>query len=184
MKRVVILYIIGIVVALITVSCSQKYEPPVGPTTDTLTVHDTLFDTILVPGDTVYVDTGHVDTVVIIRPGETDTITVTDTVFVPVDTNGTSSFCGTIEGAAKTLTWLVSKEPSTYRLTFQASVEKGQPPQSVTVAVDGTTTEWPVATQPTLILIKPLSQSTIVITSNVPPAYGHGITICLTIEKH
>jgi hypothetical protein len=63
------------------------------------------------------------------------------------------------------------------------SVEKGQPPQSVTVTIDGTSTEWPVATQPTLVLTQPLGQSTIVITSNVPPARGHGITVCLTIEK-
>ena len=40
MKRLVLLATLGIIAALAAVSCSQKYAPPVGPTTDTLYVHD------------------------------------------------------------------------------------------------------------------------------------------------
>lgn len=171
MKKPILIFVL----LVLTAGCAQKQQAPtapIDPGRDTLFIHDSIF----VPGDTLYVDTSRVDTVIIIRPGETDTV------FVPVDTNGTSSFCGTIESATKTLTWLVSKPIGTYRLTFQVSTERDKPPQSVTVTIDGAATEWTVATQPTLVLNRLLGQSEIVISSNVPPARGHGITICLTIE--
>lgn len=161
MRRLATLALCGIIAALITVSCSQKYETTTGPLVDTVTVHDT-----------VYVDTGC-----------TDTVTVIDTILVPNDSCGRQTFCGTIEGPTKALTWIVAKQPGRYRLIFQAATENDQPPQSVTVAVDGGDTTWSVASDPKLVLVRSLSESIITVTSNVPPARGHGITVCLTIKR-
>lgn len=161
MRRLATLTLFGIIAALIAASCSQKYAPPTGPLVDTVTVHDT-----------VYVDTGSVDTVMVI-----------DTIFIPNDSCGRQTFCGTIEGPTKTLTWIVAKRPDTYCLTFQAVTEKDQPPQSVSVTIDGSDTTWSVASDPKLVLVHSLSESVITVTSNTPPAYGHGLTICLSIKR-
>lgn len=166
MKRLLTMCILGIIATLVSMSCSQKYEPPTGQTTDTVTVHDTIHDTVTV------IDTLPPDTVIII-----DTVVITN----PKDS--TCQKCGTIEGSVKYITWNINRPAGTYILTFQATTEKDNPPQSLTVTVDGVATEWLVANQPMLVLTRTLSQSTIIVTSNTPHAYGHGITICLTIKR-
>lgn len=167
MKRIFILFILGIIATLVAVSCSQKLEPPTGPKTDTLTVHDTVHDTVTVT------DTLPPDTVIIV-----------DTIRIPND-DGYSKieFCSTIQGSTKSLNWLVSAAPGTYNLMFQAVTEKNQPKQSVSVTIDGVTTAWSVADESKLMLTRELGESAITVTSNTPPAYGHDITICLMIKR-
>lgn len=82
MKRLLLLFCIGLFSLLLSIGCSEEFRTPVEPAV----IYDTTFDTLLLPQDTVF-DTTFVgpDTVIdtIVIPPDTvvvyDTITVVDT---------------------------------------------------------------------------------------------------------
>lgn len=151
--------------ALLYAGCTQEYEPPVGPTPpDTVKVTDTL--TVI---DTVYVDTSHVDTVY-------------------VDTSGCtpSVVCGTICGSVKTFTVPLANVAGTYQVTVTVEADRDKPEQSVSICIN----DQPVATvsvvpSPALwsgtFALPP--RAVISVAPNIPPAAGHPLHVCMTIER-
>ena len=139
--------------------------------TDTVVQVDTLvqFDTI-VQGDTVLV----IDTLV-----QIDTVIV----YLP-DTSSTRTLCTRMGSNQKEIVWLLHLLEGPYRLEFSAYVERGQPPQRVTVVIDGATYEWLPRDLPDLTLEADLGSSpTIMILPDNPGAYGHSIDFCLTLTR-
>jgi hypothetical protein len=71
-----------------------------------------------------------------------------------------------------------------YRLELSAYVEKGQPPQRVTVLIDGTAYEWLPRDLPDLVIETDLGSSPeIIILPDNPGAFGHSIDFCLTLTR-
>ena len=137
---------------------SQQSPTPSGPgRVDTLVIIDTV----------VVIDsTSHVDTVIIIKPGSGEP----------------QLLCSRIASNQKDIVWMFRNPPGRYRLEFQASTERDKPEQSLTVTIDGHDFVWAVGEDPEFITELLLGERTTVrITSNVPPASGHAIDICLTI---
>lgn len=151
--------------AAMFVSCTQEYVPPVSPSVpDTVRVTDTL--RII---DTVFVDTSHVDTVY-------------------VDTSGCtpSVVCGTICGPVKTFTVPLANVQGTYQVTVTVDADRDKPEQSVSIRInDQAIATVPVVPSPALwsgVCVFP-SRTVISVVPNIPPAAGHPLHVCITIER-
>lgn len=136
---------------------------------DTITQFDSVFvlDTIFVY-DTVFVhDTvTQIDTVIIVQP----------------DTGAFRPFCGTLASNQQEIVWMFTNTEGEYRLEFSSMLERVQPGQSLTVDIDGQTYFWdPIVHSELTLELHLKAHSAIRITSNVPPARGHAIYVCLQV---
>jgi hypothetical protein len=158
-------------------------------TVDTMLVVDTVvqYDTVVQVDTLVRTDTliqtdtlVQADTVLII-----DTVVQIDTVIVNLpDTSSTRTLCTRMGSQQKEIVWLLHVVEGSYRLEFSAYVERGQPPQRVTVVIDGTTYEWLPRDLPDLVIDTDLGPSpTIMILPDNPGAFGHSIDFCLTLTR-
>ncbi len=163
MRRSVLLCVILCVVAFI--GCTQEYEPPVSPTPpDTVRVVDSVF----VP-DTVFVDTSHVDTVYV------DTSTCKPVVV-----------CGTICGPIKTFTVPLANAQGPYRVTVTVEADRDKPEQSVNILIDNQAiATLGVVPSPALWSseVSLAARAVISVVPNIPPAAGHPLHVCITIQK-
>lgn len=129
-------------------------------------------------------------------PGRVDTVVIIDTVVlidstIRIDTviiigpnpGGPQLLCSEIESNRKEIVWMLRNPAGRYRLEFQASTERNNPEQSLTVTIDDHEFVWAVGQNPEFITDLLLGEhSTVQIVSNEPPACGHEIDICLTVR--
>lgn len=125
---------------------------------------DTVFVTaIKIPVDTVIIDTTIIDTVV-------------------VDT--TKYLCATIGGSAHEILWLLMNDAGNYQLEFEATTERGQPPTTLVLDINGEIYKWALEngnTYTKTVFLKKSSQ--IKITKDPPKSHGNETTVCATITK-
>lgn len=161
---------------------------------DTFTVIDTvidvdtmtLFDTVIIL-DTIT----DVDTVIIVDTLiQTDTITIvdtvvqTETVIVVVPDTSKEPLCGVLSKNQKEIVWILKNTAGIYRLEFLADVESAQPNQTLTVEIGDQSYIWDPNANPDFIVDQTLAdRTTIRITTNIPPARGHAINVCLNVTK-
>jgi len=153
-------------------SCSSPLESypipnPPGPIfdVDTVVITDTLIQT---------------DTVT-----QIDTLVQVDTVIVYLpDTSTTTTMCARMGSHQKEIVWMLRTEAGRYLLEFSAYVERGQPPQRVTLSIDGAYYEWLPRDQPVFVIETDVGQyPTIMILPENPAAFGHSIDFCLTVTR-
>ena len=151
---------------------------------DTLIVVDTVveggMDTIIVIDTVTQIDQDtvvFVDTVIV-----TDTVTTVDTVIVTNDT--TRMLCGQIEASQKEIVWLIQNDAGEYRLSFAVYLESDQPPQTLSVDIDGSELTWSTVEESSLVLSTWLNEYAVIrICSTKPPARGHAVIVCLSLMR-
>ncbi len=144
---------------------------------DTLNYSDTLFivDTVLIIDTLDYSDTVYV----------VDTVNNIDTVFIYItDTTQSQTICSRISSCRKKIVWMLRNQEGKYKLEFTASQDGKCPVQTLYLYIDGHFYRWKPAEDAELTKELYLGQnSTIMIKTCRPPAFGHTIYICLTISK-
>jgi hypothetical protein len=204
-KRLILLIIGALIITGIQflVNCSNpldtanRFNPaPPGPTDGLDTLYDT--DTIIVIDTNSYTDTIYVlDTLIIYDTSlfvdtiyNSDTIVVFDTVLtvdtvivIEPDPNGSQIICSRIACNQKEIIWMFRNPEGIYHLEFVAAVESDDPSQRLTVHIGNQAYTWKPSGNPEMIMDLHLDpNTTIFIESSKPPAYGHSIDICLTIN--
>ncbi|MFH0804749.1 MAG: hypothetical protein V1916_00975 [Patescibacteria group bacterium] len=113
-----------------------------------------------------------------------DTVRIIDTVWI--DTSQYSGqFCGYIGGCTKSIAWFLAAPAGHYRLEFSAVTDKDQPAQTLTTTVGDSQYAWPVGTSKEFTVGDAALSGPqwVIVKSAVPPAYGHGISVCMTVTR-
>jgi hypothetical protein len=159
---------------------------------DTIFVLDTIYtpaDTIIMPGETLYVP---LDTIIL--PGDTiffplDTVYMPgDTIYMPPDTvevhDTVLQYCGHLESTVQQIVWPIMNEPGRYVLEFAAVLESDRPEQALDINIGGQVYQWSLIETLEFMFDGTLGADVIVrIISQVPPARGHSIDICMRIRR-
>jgi len=106
-----------------------------------------------------------------------------DTVIVYLpDTTTSGVMCTRLGSQQKEIIWLLRTPAGQYRLEIASYVESGQPPQYVTLVVDGVSYDWLPRDQPDFVIETDLSQYPVIqILPDKPGAFGHSIDFCLSV---
>lgn len=159
---------------------------------DTVTVVDTVVavDTVVVADTVVEVDTVvQVDTVIVTDTIiETDTVmiidTIVDTVIVEVTDTIQTAYCANLGPQQKEIIWLFHNEMGQYRLDFRGLAEMDHPSNEVKVTVDGMEYLWDISAQSEFVIEQQLAaNATVRIERTRPNPYGHGLDICVAVER-
>jgi hypothetical protein len=153
--------------ALLIFSCADPLQqnggqgpvPPPGPHTDTIYIVDTVvvIDTVM-----------HIDTVFVPEPGECCY----------------NTFCSHIGSGQHKIVWLLRNSEGRYHLEFGALTERDQPVQKLFVDINGEKFCWSPAHEHELVIDRYLTQNAVIrIYSDQPCAFGHEISICLTVSR-
>lgn len=149
---------------------------------DTLTQTDTiiLLDTITDVDTLIIVDTViQADTITIV-----DTVVQTETVIVVVPDTTKEPLCGALSKNQQEIIWILKNPAGSYRLEFLADVESAQPNQTLTVEIGDQSYIWDPNANPDFTVDQTLAdRTTIRISTNIPPARGHAINVCLNVTK-
>jgi hypothetical protein len=204
-KKLILLIIGALIIAGVQflVNCSNPLDTadrlhpsPPGPNdgldtlynTDTIIVVDTtsyadtiyILDTVFVYDSSVFVDTIYTSDSIIVF----DTVTLVDTIIViEPDPNRPQVVCSRIACNQKEIIWMFRNPEGIFHLEFVAAVESDDPSQKLVVHIGDQTYAWKPSDHPEMIMDLHLApNTTILIESSKPPAYGHSIDICLTIN--